>query len=83
MVAMRSCRHQLVCTFGDDDLQDMKNYHFIYEKGGASQDGEGCFWYVSASGLRMESVVLVHVGKRPKAPLLRKGWMSWACRRSG
>ena len=31
----------------------IQNYHFIYETGCASQDGESCFWYVSASGLRL------------------------------
>ena len=39
-----------------------QNYHFIYEKDGVLQDGESCF--------------LVCVGKRPKAPLLGKGYMS-------
>ena len=47
----------------------IQNYHFIYEKGGASQDGESCF--------------LVRVGERPKASLLGKGCMSCTCGRSG
>ena len=31
----------------------IQNYHFIYETGCASQDGESCFWFVSASSLRL------------------------------
>ena len=43
----------------------IQNYHIIYEKGGASQDGE--------------SFLLVCVGEWPKALLLGKGCMSCAC----